>query len=100
VIGSFVNPLSRRPKAGYPDATARLQAATRALLDLSDDVVISVTELACREAGCPDVETIVAVMRAGERPCTAKFRKPLPAVTADDLAAAFARLGWEISRAR
>jgi hypothetical protein len=100
VPGSFVNPLSRRPKAGYPDATARLKAATRALLDLSDDVVISVTELACREAGCPDVETIVAVMRAGEKPRTAKFRKPLPEVTADNLAAAFTRLGWKVSRPR
>jgi hypothetical protein len=50
-------------------------------------------------AGCPDTETIVAVMRADERPCTAKFRKPLPEVTADDLIAAFARLGWDVSRA-
>jgi hypothetical protein len=79
---------------------ARLQAATRALLDLSDDVVISVTELACREPGCPDIETIVAVMRTGEGPRTAKFRKPLPDITADNLAAEFARLGWESSRTR
>jgi hypothetical protein len=96
VAGSFINPLSRRPRAGYSDAMARLQAATRALLDLSDDV----TELACREPGCPDIETIVAVMRTGEGPRTAKFRKPLPDITADDLAAEFARLGWESSRTR
>jgi hypothetical protein len=100
MTGGFFNPLSRRPKAGYSDATARLQAATRALLDLSDDVVISITELACREPGCPDLETVVAVMRAGERPCTAKIRKALPEVTADHLAAEFARLGWRIARAR
>ncbi len=65
---SFVNPLSRRPKAGYPDAVARLQTATRALFGLSDDVVVLVTEINCREAGCPDVETVVAVLRAGEKP--------------------------------
>jgi hypothetical protein len=74
MTGSFINPLSRRPKAGYPDASARLQAETRALLGLSEDVVISVTELACRE--------------------------PVPEVTSDHLAAAFARLGWEILRSR
>jgi hypothetical protein len=95
---SFVNPLSRRPKAGYPDAMARLQTATRALLGLSDDVVISVTELACRKSGCPDIETVVAVMRTGEKPCTAKIRKPMPDVTADHLAAEFARLGWQVAR--
>jgi hypothetical protein len=39
-------------------------------------------------------------MRAGEKPCTAKIRKPLPEVTADHLAAEFARLGWRIARAR
>jgi hypothetical protein len=39
-------------------------------------------------------------MRAGEQPRTAKFRKPLPEVTADNLAAAFAQLGWKDSRAR
>jgi hypothetical protein len=67
---------------------------------LPDDVVITVAELACREPGCPDTETIVAVMCASERPCTAKFRKPLPEVTADNLADEFARLGWEVSRPR
>lgn len=98
--GNFINPLSRRPRVGYPDATARLKTATRALLDLPEDVVISVTELACREAGCPDIETVVAIMRAGERPRTAKFRKPLPALTTDNLAAEFARLGWDVSPSR
>jgi hypothetical protein len=100
VIGSFFNPLSRRPKAGHPEAMERLKAATRALLDLSDDVVVSVTEITCRASGCPDVETVVAVLRAGEKPCTAKFRKPLRDVTADNLSAEFARLGWKVSRLR
>jgi hypothetical protein len=54
MTGSFVNPLSRKPKTGYPDAMTRLKTDTRCLLGLSDDVVISVTELTCREPGCPD----------------------------------------------
>lgn len=66
MTGSFINPLSRRPKAGYPDASARLKAETRALLGLAADVVISV-ELACREPGCPDIETIVTVPQADAR---------------------------------
>jgi hypothetical protein len=97
---SFVNPLSRRPKAGYPDAVAQIQTATRALFGLTDDVVVLVTEINCCEAGCPDVETVVAVLRAGEKPCTAKFRKPLRDVTEHNLSAEFARLGWQVSRVR
>jgi hypothetical protein len=81
VIGSFFNPLARRPKAGHAETMERPKAATRALLDLSDDVVVSVTEITCRKSGCPDVETVVAALRAGE-PCTAKFRKPLRGVRA------------------
>jgi hypothetical protein len=57
-----------------------------------DDLIISVTELACREPGCPDGETIVAAMRAGEG-----FAPPSSVSrclsTADNLAAEFARLG-------
>jgi hypothetical protein len=40
------------------------------------------------------------VIRAGEKPCTAEIRKALPEITADHLAAEFARLGWRIARAR
>jgi hypothetical protein len=77
---------------------ARLKAETHALLELSDDVVVSVTELACRKPGCPDIETIVAVMRTGERPCIARVHKPILQVTAEDFAAEFTRLGWRVPR--
>jgi hypothetical protein len=89
MAGHFVNSLSRKPKPGYPDAVARLKAEARALLHLPGDVVVAVTELACREPGCPDIETVVAVLKAGEKPRTARIHKPIPAVTAEDLAAGF-----------
>lgn len=90
MTGAFRNPLSRN-KAGYPDAVARLKAETRALLGLSDDVVISVTELACREPGCPDIETVVAVLKAGLKPRIIRMHKPIPEVTLGELAAEFAK---------
>jgi hypothetical protein len=89
MAGHFVNSLSRKPKLGYPDAVARLKVEARALLHLPDDVVVTVTELACREPGCPDIETVVAVLKADEKPRTARIHKPIPAVTAEDLAASF-----------
>lgn len=89
MTGRLVNPLSREPKPGYPEAVARLKSQTRALLGLADEVVVAVTELACREPGCPDIETVVAVLKAGEKPWTARIHKPIPEVTGQDLAAGF-----------
>jgi hypothetical protein len=67
----FSNPLARRSQPDYEKATEQAKARTRALLQLPEDVVISVNQLACREHGCPDVETVVAIMRAGQR-----YRRP------------------------
>lgn len=89
-MSGFVNPLSRKPKPGYPQAIAALKAETRRLLGLPDDVTVSVSELACREPGCPDIETVVGILMAGIAPRIAKIHKPIIEVTPADLAAAFA----------
>ena len=87
-MSGFVNPLARKRAPGYPEAIDRLKAATREQLKLSNDVVVSVTELACREPGCPDVETIVAVLIAGEKPRTVRFHKRIIEVDSFELVAA------------
>ena len=66
-------------------ATVKAWAAAR--FSLGDDDVVSVTEIACREAGCPDVETVLTMMRAGRPGFTRKIEKPLAAVTEADVAA-------------
>jgi hypothetical protein len=86
---AFFNPLNRATKPGYPEAIARIKVETRDLLRLADDVVISVNEFACRDPHCPGMETVVAVLRAGQRPRTARIRKPIIDVTRDDMASAF-----------
>ncbi|WP_210343165.1 nitrate reductase [Bradyrhizobium diversitatis] len=83
-------PMARRvQRAGYPQAVQELKLQTQKLLGLSDDVTISVSELSCREPGCPDVETIVAILRDGEKPTIARVHKSIPEVTLDELKAAF-----------
>jgi len=52
-------------------------------------VTVSVTELSCREPGCPDVETVVAILSEREKPCVARFHKSIPDVTAEELKTAF-----------
>jgi len=86
--GGFVNPLARRRAPGYPEAIDRLKAATREQLHLSNDIVISVTELACREPGCPDVETIIAILTVDKKPRMIRFRKRIVEIDGSELAAA------------
>lgn len=76
------------PVPGYPESIARLKAETRRLLDLADEVSVSVTEVVCREHGSHS-ETVIAVIAAGERPRTARVHKAVPKVTVEELAAAF-----------
>jgi hypothetical protein len=89
MTSSFANPFARKSKVGYPEAVGRLKAQVRRLLNLTDDVSISVTELNCRDRDCPDIETVIAVLINGVKPRLARIHKPLPEVTLKDLEQAF-----------
>lgn len=82
--------LGRRiQRTGYPEAVQQLKLQAQKLLGLSNGVTISVSELSCRETGCPDVETVVAILRQGEKPTIARVHKSIPDVTLQELQAAF-----------
>lgn len=69
-----------------PDGTAaRIKSLIRQKLDLSDDITLMVSELQCHEDGCPDVETVIAVMRAGQPPASWKIQKPMADITESDI---------------
>ena len=63
-----------------PTHTAAIKRWTREILGLGQDDVITVTEIACVDAGCPLVETVVAVFGAGGAR-TWRFTRPRVAVT-------------------
>lgn len=73
----------RRPS---PHA-ATVKAWAEARFGLGEGDVVSVAELACREDGCPDMETVLTVMRAGRPAFACKIEKPLVAVMQADVAA-------------
>lgn len=54
--------LGRVTGSGVIDAARRIKAWTRKALAIDDDTVVSVTELACAEPGCPPRETVVLVL--------------------------------------
>lgn len=48
------------------------------------------TELACRDEGCPDIETVIGIMRPGEKIETIRVHKAIADMTIDDLGSTFA----------
>lgn len=69
-------------------AIRSLKAAARTLFGAAEDDAVVVNELSCTEPGCPPIETVVALLRAGSQPRQVKVHKPAVEVTEDDLRAA------------
>lgn len=66
---------------------ARLKREIALALALDPDDALSVNEIACADPGCPDMETIVLVMRARQPTRALRIRRPMDAVEATDIAA-------------
>jgi len=77
----FFNPLAPKPRVD----TGAIKGWTRAALALADDVPVSVSQAACREAGCPDVETVIGIMRPGFNFTTYRIPMPVAEVTEADV---------------
>lgn len=71
-----------------PDGSARrIKDLVRMRFGLDDAVTLMVSELRCHEDGCPDVETVIAVMGDAQASLTWKIAKPMAQVDAGDIAA-------------
>lgn len=77
------NPLRRNPR--MPAAAAAIKAWTRTALDIGDDVVISVNELACPLPDCPPRETVVLVLRTGAPAMRLSIHKAILEVVKQDV---------------
>lgn len=55
----------------------RIKSLVRDQWGVPEDVVVMVSELHCHEDGCPDVETIIALMPGGGRG-PESYKVPLP----------------------
>ncbi|MBM4128337.1 MAG: hypothetical protein FJ247_13585 [Nitrospira sp.] len=45
------------------DQADRIKAWARTVFHLSDETTVMVTELECREPGCPPIETVIALLK-------------------------------------
>ena len=66
--------------------SARLKRDLTAVLRLREEDALAVNEIACADPGCPDMETIVLVMRAGEPTRALRIRRPMDEIEPADIA--------------
>lgn len=75
-------------EAGAPDAAAQVKRQVRALLGLPENAVIAVNEILCADPACPGTETVILVMKPGEKTRAFKVQTGLAEVTTEALAEA------------
>ena len=80
------NPLA--PRRALPEKTRQIKAWVRDLYGLDDTVGLSLTQLVCRDDGCPDIETVIGILRPGRRIETLRLHKAIDAVTESDIVTA------------
>ena len=74
--------LSNKPKGGH---TKRVKDIVRKAWSIPENVIIMVSELRCHEEGCPDVETVIALMYEGAEPEKVKIYKPMAELNLEEI---------------
>ena len=88
--------ISTSPRRPNLERARRIKKALREALRLSDDMTVTVTELACLEEGCAPVETAIGVLRPDAPQLQYKVHKPMDAVHAEDLVQVCAAWGFDV----
>lgn len=84
-MARLVNPLA--PKTNRLQAkSAEIKGWVRQALDLDPDTPLTVAELACRDEGCPDLETVIGILEPGKPIRTLRVHAAMTDVTAEMVA--------------
>ena len=75
-------------KAEMKATAERLKARVRDLLGLPETAAIAVNEILCADPACPGNETVILVMKPGEKTRAYKLQMAMAEVTAEVLAEA------------
>ena len=86
---------SSKPKTDLKKVR-KIKEALSENLSIQNESTITVTELTCLEKGCPPVETLVALLKAGSDPLQHKIYKPVAEFKADDLTEIAIRWGFPV----
>lgn len=86
-MNTFVNPLAPRTNR-LQAKSAEIKAWVRQVLDLPENTPVSVVELACRDEGCPDIETVIGIMEPGKPIRTVRVHLPMAEIGSEEIAKA------------
>ena len=86
---------SSKPKTDLKEVR-KIKEALGENLPIQNNATITVTELNCLEEGCPPVETVVALLKAGSDPLQHKIHKPAAEFKAADLTEIAIRWGYPV----
>ena len=89
--------ISTSPRQPNLEQVRRIKKTLREALRLSDDMTVTVTELACLEEGCAPVETVIGLLRPDAPPLQCKLHKPMDAVDAKDLVQVGTAWGFDVN---
>ena len=74
--------LSTKPTGGH---AKRVKDIVREAWSIPENVIIMVSELRCHDEGCPDVETVIALMHEGNEPEKVKIYKPMVELNLEEI---------------
>lgn len=80
---------SRAKASGRAELSRTLAVLVRRTLALGDEVLLTISELDCGDPACGGAETVVLVMRPGEKTTAFKILMPMASVGAEDVRAAW-----------
>ncbi len=68
-----------------PEQADRIKDWTREVFHLNDETTVMVTELECREPGCPPVETVIALLKGPGNTQQYKIHKTVDQIGLSDV---------------
>lgn len=80
----FENPLAPRANR-FQAKSGEIKQWVREVLGLPDDTLITVAELACSDAGCPDLETVIGVFHTDRPTRTLRIHATMLDVSCDHI---------------
>lgn len=84
---TFTNPIA--PKTNrLLEKSSQIKAWVRDEMNLSEDIPITIAELACQDINCPDVETVIGVLEPGQPVTTVRVHLPIASVQQADVSEA------------
>ncbi|TDR93699.1 hypothetical protein [Enterovirga rhinocerotis] len=88
---------SRKRSTEEADRRRALKARFVEHLALGEDDSLTLSEIVCHDPACPGIETVILLMRAGERPRAYKIAAAVADVTEEEIEAACRELAGEVA---